>query len=240
MTLSTLKKTDEPIDARALSREISRRSTSQFSGQFQLLGTTGEDRSQTDILQEQALSCPPSQSSWEGLETLIQHDQELGFHRWNEIKAAAREEFESGHRVASANEGTLSASPWQRAQFLAVRESLASQWQPQNGIEWSLVDMMAQAYSAQLFWQERMMCYASLEAETGQIKGGEFNHVHPRVSDSEAVDQAAQMVDRFNRIFMRSLRALRDLRRHAPTLIVQNAEHVNLAQNQVNVSERVD
>ncbi len=43
------------------------------------------------------------------------------------------------------------------------------------------------------------------------------------------------MVDRFNRVYMRSLRALRDLRRHAPTLIMHNVEQVNVAENQVNV-----
>jgi len=43
------------------------------------------------------------------------------------------------------------------------------------------------------------------------------------------------MVDRFNRIFLRTLRALRDLRKHSPTLIVQNAGQVNVADKQVNV-----
>jgi hypothetical protein len=44
------------------------------------------------------------------------------------------------------------------------------------------------------------------------------------------------MVDRFNRIFLRTLRALRDLRRYTPAVIVQNAGQVNIGEQQVNVT----
>ena len=43
------------------------------------------------------------------------------------------------------------------------------------------------------------------------------------------------MADRFNRLFLRTLRALRDLRRYAPPVIVQNAGQVNVGAQQVNV-----
>jgi hypothetical protein len=49
-----------------------------------------------------------------------------------------------------------------------------------------------------------------------------------------AIDQAAGMVDRFNRMFMRALRQLRDLRRY--TVVIQSAEQVNVGQQQVNVA----
>ncbi len=78
------------------------------------------------------------------------------------------------------------------------------------------------------------MCYSCLESDNKQIKTNNGFRL-PRVSDAQALDQAAQMVDRFNRVYMRSLRALRDLRRHAPTLIMHNVEQVNVAENQVNV-----
>jgi hypothetical protein len=54
------------------------------------------------------------------------------------------------------------------------------------------------------------------------------------------VDQAGAMVDRFNRIFLRTLRALRDLRRYAPPVIVQNAGQVNVASQQVNLAARAE
>ena len=44
------------------------------------------------------------------------------------------------------------------------------------------------------------------------------------------------VVDRFDKIFLRSLRALRDLRWYTPAIVVQNAGQVNVAGQQVTVS----
>ena len=47
------------------------------------------------------------------------------------------------------------------------------------------------------------------------------------------------MVDRFNRLFLRTLRALRDLRRYAPSVTVQHAAQVNIGGQQVNMAGEV-
>jgi len=52
-----------------------------------------------------------------------------------------------------------------------------------------------------------------------------------------AVQEAAGMVDRWNRMFLRCLRALRDMRRSMPPVVVNNPGPVNIAQQQVNVAE---
>ena len=44
------------------------------------------------------------------------------------------------------------------------------------------------------------------------------------------------MADRFNRLFLRDLRALRDLRRYAPAVVVQGSAQINVAEQQVNVN----
>ena len=44
----------------------------------------------------------------------------------------------------------------------------------------------------------------------------------------EATEQPAGMVDRFNRLFLRTLRALRDLRGYASSMTVQHAGQVNI------------
>jgi hypothetical protein len=44
------------------------------------------------------------------------------------------------------------------------------------------------------------------------------------------------MVDRFNRLFMRTLRGLRDLRRYAIKVTIQRAQQVNIGEQQVNVA----
>jgi hypothetical protein len=59
----------------------------------------------------------------------------------------------------------------------------------------------------------------------------------PRLSQAEAVDQAAAMVDRFNRMCLRTLRALRDLRRYSPpSVVVQHAGQVNVGRQQLNMA----
>ena len=51
------------------------------------------------------------------------------------------------------------------------------------------------------------------------------------------MEQAAAMVDRFNRLFLRTLRALRDLRRYEAPVNVGMAGQVNIAGQQVNVPQ---
>jgi hypothetical protein len=57
-----------------------------------------------------------------------------------------------------------------------------------------------------------------------------------RVTTVEAIDQAAAMVDRFNRLFLRTLRQIRDLRRYSPSLVINNPSQVNIANQQVNTT----
>jgi len=241
MISTALESSESAADAQPLAQEMSRAVRRYVQAHVREFEVTPEDslkslEQNSEYRGQKALNCEPRHFSWMDFYTLSQRDPELGLQRWKEIKEAARQELQSGHRAAIANEGTFSSNTWQRAQFLAIRDGLATDWEPQNGIEWSLIDMMAQAYASQLFWQERMMCYACLESKTEQIKTNGWAE-HPRVSDAQAVDQAAQMVDRFNRVFMRSLRALRDLRRHAPSLVMHNVGQVNVAENQLNLGD---
>ena len=60
----------------------------------------------------------------------------------------------------------------------------------------------------------------------------------PRVTEAEAIEQAMGMAERWNRMFLRTLRALRDLRRYAATVMIQNAGQVNIGGQQVNVAEQ--
>jgi hypothetical protein len=47
------------------------------------------------------------------------------------------------------------------------------------------------------------------------------------VTKAEAIEQAGAMVDRFHRLMIRTIRTLRDLRRYAPKIVVQNAGLLN-------------
>ena len=61
----------------------------------------------------------------------------------------------------------------------------------------------------------------------------------PYVHEQDAVEHAAQMADRWNRIYMRTLRNLRDLRRYRVPVTINNPQQVNIASDggkQVNLS----
>lgn len=158
--------------------------------------------------------------------------------RWEEVKRAALDEVRTGHRAAKAVEvGGLNDGAWHRAQFLALREELSAEWQPRNGIERQLLDTMAQAQAGYMTWLHTLTMRTGLESCTNDrgLKD-EGRWQPPRQSDADALDQAAAMMDRFNRIVLRTLRALCDLRRHSTPVIVQNGGQMNVAHQQVNLN----
>ena len=179
---------------------------------------------------ERILNCEPDQVTWLDLHTLAYRDPKLAVKRWEEVKQAARNELRSSQRAGKATEAT-SIGPWDRARFSVLREELAREWKPKNGIERTLIDTLAQAYTAYLYWLERLTVWSTLEPrnDNRSVKN-RGNWDPPRVTDSEAIDQAAVMVDRFHRLLMRTLRALRDLRRYTSTVVVRNAGQVNVGE----------
>jgi hypothetical protein len=63
----------------------------------------------------------------------------------------------------------------------------------------------------------------------------------PRLSASEYLERAYQMADRFNRMFLRTLRQMRDLRRYQMPVTINNPKQVNIAGEggqQVNVQSK--
>jgi hypothetical protein len=179
----------------------------------------------------------PHQVTWFDLERLAQADSALALQRWETIRQAALDELRSGYRAAALVEGPYS-EPWQRAQFLALREDLANAWQPRNGIERQLIDTMAQAQTLMLIWMAMLIPRLSgaSHAQNREIEeSAAWNP--PRIGDAEAVEQATGMVERFNKMFLRTLRSLLALRRcPLPPVVVQNAGQVNVGQQQMNVT----
>jgi hypothetical protein len=185
---------------------------------------------------QRALNGPPDQVGWFDLHLITRADPALALARWEEIKRAALEELRTGHRAAAAAE-TVNENAWQRARFLALREELSAGWGPRNGVERQLVDTMAQAQAGYLVWLEHLTIRTNLESITNDRRHREEGKWGPpRVSDAEALEQAAAMMDRFNKLFLRTLRALCDLRRLAKPLIVQKGGQMNVAQQQVNLN----
>src|SRR5262249_48556956 len=151
---------------------------------------------------------------------------------WEEVKHAAREERRSGHPAARALEGAGS-SCWRRAQFLAVRAELSEAWRPRNAQEQHLIDQMAQWQAVMEFWQDTFTIFTALVARRkGEKNRGGPPWEPPRIADAEALEGAVRMVERFQRLYLRSLRVLQDQRRIGPPVIVRRAAQVNIAQQQ--------
>ncbi len=177
----------------------------------------------------------PDQVSWHDLSSLGERDPALVQQVWGRLVNQARDELASGHRAARAMEG-YDHEPWDRARFLVLRESLAGEWQPANGVEWLLVDMLVQAFTAYEEAMKLFMLYTTMEASVQDTNIQRTNKWElPRQSRDDARTQAEQTVDRCQRAILWVQRALRDQRRYGP-VIVQHAGQVNVGQQQVNVA----
>ena len=179
------------------------------------------------------LERPPDQIGWSDLHYLADTDPEEFCRVWQAIKQGALDELRCGDRAARAVEPPDSTS-WQRAQFLAIRTDLCDGLQPTTGLERQLIDTMAQSLSLYFHWLNVHMMRASRERVSDKELLEEGKWQPPRVRDAEAVDQAALLADRHNKTFLRTLRALRDLRRFSPTIFINNANQVNVGGQQVN------
>jgi len=186
--------------------------------------------------QLRALSEPADEVSWYTLSPLIEADPEAGWAVWERVKAEAYDELVSGHRAALAL--CWNDSPWQRARFLAIRQAFVDEWQPRGGIELTLIDQMAQAHSLYLHWIEQAHMQASLEASSFDRQISQNGRWKPRqISAAESLDQSGQMAERWQKLFVRALRALRDLRRHAPPVVLAGpGSQVNVGQQQINTT----
>jgi hypothetical protein len=184
---------------------------------------------------QRILHGPPDQMNWYDLQQIARTDPDRAAARWEAIKSAALDELQSGHRAARACETAVDGA-WQRAQFLALGDDLAAEWRPRNGIERQLLDTMAQAQACCFQWQQTLAARSALSNIGGdRLEREEGKWQAPRQADADAIDKAAEMVDRFNRIFLRTLRTLCDLRRYSGPVFVQNAGQVNVGGQQVNV-----
>ncbi len=183
----------------------------------------------------------PDELTWDTISAEWARDEAAGRVLWEKVKQTARYELAVGKTGAEAVEG-YRARPFARAQYSAIREALADGLQPRNGMEWLLIDGMAEAWLMNLHWLHRHVQTESLETyrvERDIRQREEWQP--PRLGDAEAVDRAALMADRFQRQFLRLMRAYRDQRRLLGAVVVAAGGQLNVAEQQVNLAEgRVD
>lgn len=175
--------------------------------------------------EEKVLNCPPQDLAWYDLQALYERDPDLVLRRWEEVKQAAHDERRSGHGVARAVAVEKDpGSSWERARFIALHADLTQAWRPRDGQEQQLIDQMTQFQTMMECWQGVLTSYTMAVGRKRRRteRAGPYDEL-PRVSEAEAVKDAAAMVELMHSLYLRSLRALQDRRRASPPVIVRRA-----------------
>jgi hypothetical protein len=223
-------------DSGSVAREMARAHKDMLDHYRREMSLSDAERWARDGDIEQLAATPANQLTWHDLSRATGLDPERARGLWERALVEARDELVSGHRAAKAVESD--GGPWERAQFVAVLRAFAAEWQPRGGIEMALVETLAQAYTTQTRWLARLTVLSNTEARRQDRETKERGEWSPPTVDAAAaIDQAAAMADRFNRLFARTLRSLRDLRRYSPHVTVQHVGQLNVAQSQVNISQ---
>jgi hypothetical protein len=194
---------------------------------------------------------PPEHVSWHEITNALDADPARGQALWQRVKDEARRELTAGVRAGVSLERRLNATPFERAQYLAIVEALTDALQPRDGLEGLLVQQLACAYEQHLRWQTlaaRRVDEESWQGERDRRRALERMSPHqreryqeyegwlpPRQGDAEAIEQAVLIADRYQRAFLRLLKAFRDNRRLFDSLIVAGGQ-VNIGERQVNVA----
>lgn len=193
--------------------------------------------------------------SWFEIAHLLESEPERGERVWQRIKDDAERELKHGVRSSRTVEPKVGARPMDRARLSAIVKALRTSLEPRDGLELLLIHQMACAYELHLLWQDR----ASMRAQSEEWEGDrdrrsavrnmnaaqreryEDDHgwLPPRVSTAEAIDQAVMIADRYQRSFLRLMKAFRDNRRLFETLVVTGGL-VNVAEKQINVVSHPD
>ena len=191
-----------------------------------------EAASYPELLRAEALDGDPATLNWHDLDRLADEDPALALRRWDDVKQAAVQDLATGHRAARAVEESTDCGPYERAEFLALRSALAEEWHPRGGMEWLLIDKLAQASTEEMRWlQQAVSSRACQWNESGRESRQVGRRVAPRMSFAASTDQAMAMADRWNRIFCRTLRALRDLRRFDVHVNINGPGQVNIGRS---------
>jgi len=180
----------------------------------------------------------PEKVDWTHIAAVAEISMNDGLILWAKVREASDEELESGRRAAKVTGDNI--QPYALAQFLAIRDSFADQWQPNGGIESAMIDMLTIAFSLQMYWstiahQRAFQTHNDQHKEIEKLESAGWKS--PYQYQANAVEQAHRLADGYNRQFLRVLTQLRDLRRYAPVVIQNNGGQVNVGAQQINVQQ---
>jgi hypothetical protein len=176
---------------------------------------------------------PPDQVSWFDLNRVVDREPETCSALWQGIRSAARDELDSGHRTARALD--WDGRPWDRARFLAIRDSFRADYLPDPGIESALVELAAEAFGDYLSWTELLHQQAGTEADLERHDLARHGTWKPqRIGSAEAMAQSARMADRAHARLLQTVAVL-EARRRAEPVTIAHADYVHITQQQLTI-----
>jgi hypothetical protein len=186
---------------------------------------------------EDALDAAPEDVTWTAMGRLEDVQPGSFATLWERIKEYARDELESGQRAALVATGEQ--QPLARARFLVLREKYIREWEPRNVLENQMIDAICQAQTIREYWMRLATSRVAVECEIErywvEVNG---KRSEKRIDGSESARDAREEAERWDRVFIRAVRALRDLRRYSMPVTINNPQQVNIAVDggqQVNV-----
>src|ERR1051325_159855 len=196
---------------------------------------------------QRALNQSAERLTWSDLQTVAERSMDDAVSLWRGVLDVALDQLKGGI-YACETLAHVDSDMFQRAQFFVVRDSLVNAWQPKDAIEMSMVEMLVQAFVSYHYWLRLANSMAAREYEAAEQKLERNRYGErtskwdtPRITTADAIDRAIAMADRFNRLYLRTLRQMRDLRRYVVPVTINNPEQVNIATDggqQVNVQEK--
>jgi hypothetical protein len=239
----------------ALTRELVGAITRQIDWYVTQLGMTPpEAGARARSLGGEAIEAAPADKlTWAQIETVLEGDPARAMAVWTRLKDEAEHELMTGVTAGRALKVRLNNRPVDRARYLAILRALTTSMGPRDAVETLVIQQVAMAYDRTLYWQTLATHRLEEEEWEGdrdrrrtleQMSGRERERweedhgwMPPRVSTAEAIEQAVLMADRYQRSFLRLLKALRDQRRMVGTLVVTGGQ-VNVAEQQINVTRQ--
>lgn len=111
-----------------------------------------------------------------------------------------------------------------------MREKYIEDRQPRNVLESQVIDAICQAQTIREYWMElateRVATECMIERFTVEMHGKRREHI---IDGTESAREAREEAERWDRVFLRSIRALRDLRRYTAVIVNNQGGQVNLA-----------
>lgn len=169
--------------------------------------------------------------TWSDLQAAMEHDPDAASILWRTLKQMARESLACGEYAGHAV--LANQTPSRRAQFSVMLDAFMRAWHPRNAIEQSLVETLVQAQICYNSWLGAAVAateHSGYAAEAIESKARQHESWNPpRLTSKETIESALAMADRFNRLFLRTLRQMRDLRRYSVPIMINNPSQVNIA-----------